>query len=181
MSYEKSRGAFLPYAAKCIRHRLIDYSRKERRHTETVSLYAPTDNDDKNTLIQRLDSGEDEISRHMEITATGEEIFCFRRELASFGLSLTDIAETCPKQERTLKACMRVLAYAKATPIVFEVLLKTKKLPMKEIAAGSGVDRKTLERHRKYLIAVLLAYTNGFEIIRGHLKQIEPREGGRNR
>ena len=33
-------------------------------------------------------------------------------------------------------------------------------------------DKKTMERHRKYLVALLLAFTNGFEIIRGHLRQM---------
>ena len=32
--------------------------------------------------------------------------------------------------------------------------------------------RQTLERHRKYMVALLLIYTNGYEIIRGHLKQV---------
>lgn len=35
---------------------------------------------------------------------------------------------------------------------------------------------KTLERHRNYLVAILLAYTNGYEIIRGHLSRIHRRE-----
>ena len=43
---------------------------------------------------------------------------------------------------------------------------------MAQLSAGSGVDRKTMERHRKYLVALLLAFTNGFEIIRGHLRRI---------
>ena len=33
-----------------------------------------------------------------------------------------------------------------------------------------------MERHRKYLVALLLIYTNGYEIIRGHLAQVM--EGG---
>lgn len=53
-----------------------------------------------------------------------------------------------------------------------EELLRTKRLPIGRLSAGSGVERKTLERHRKYMIALMLIYTNGFEIIRGHLKQV---------
>ena len=49
-------------------------------------------------------------------------------------------------------------------------------LPIAELASGSGVERKTLERHRKYMVAMLLAFTNGFEIIRGHLCRLD---GGR--
>ena len=54
----------------------------------------------------------------------------------------------------------------------------TGKLPMNELATGSGTDRKTMERHRKYLVAILLAFTNGYEIIRGHLCQIGSKKGG---
>ena len=49
---------------------------------------------------------------------------------------------------------------------------------LNELALGSGAERKTLERHRKYLVAILLAFTNGYEIIRGHLCQIGSERGG---
>ena len=52
---------------------------------------------------------------------------------------------------------------------------------MNELAAGSGTDKKTMERHRKYLVAILLAFTNGYEIIRGHLRQLAPAKGGSGR
>ena len=41
LSYQKGRGAFLPYAAAAIRNRLIDHYRAERRHGGSVSLDAP--------------------------------------------------------------------------------------------------------------------------------------------
>ena len=47
-----------------------------------------------------------------------------------------------------------------------------------QLAELSGVSRKTMERHRTYLVAILLAYTNGYEIIRGHLCQISPGKEG---
>ena len=53
-----------------------------------------------------------------------------------------------------------------------EEFLRTKRLPITQLSAGSGVEKKTLERHRKYLAALLLIYSNGYEIIRGHLKQV---------
>lgn len=57
-----------------------------------------------------------------------------------------------------------------------EELLHNKKLPLRQLADGAGISRKTLERHRKYMIAIMLAYTNGYEIIRGHLYQIRKKE-----
>ena len=50
---------------------------------------------------------------------------------------------------------------------------------MASLSSGSGVERKTMERHRKYLVvALLLAFTNGFEIIRDHLRQMSAGKGG---
>jgi RNA polymerase sigma factor len=68
---------------------------------------------------------------------------------------------------------MAALGYARENPALLAELEKTKKLPLTCLADGSGVSRKTLERHRKYLVAILLAYTNGYEIIRGHLRQMK--------
>jgi RNA polymerase sigma factor len=56
---------------------------------------------------------------------------------------------------------------------------QAKKLPIAAMAEGAGVERKTLERHRKYLMALLIIYSNGYDIIRGHLKQVlNPAKGG---
>ena len=57
------------------------------------------------------------------------------------------------------------------------MLTDTGKLPVKELADASGVERKTIERHRRYIVAMLLAYTNGFDIIRGHLNQVFAAKG----
>ena len=82
------------------------------------------------------------------------------------------MADNCPKQQRTLDACRKALQYARENPELLDTLLQTKRLPIGQLTAGSGVERKTLERHRKYMVALLLIYTNGYEIIRGHLKQV---------
>ena len=41
LAYEKSRGAFLPYAARAIKNRLIDHYRTEKRHGNVISLHTP--------------------------------------------------------------------------------------------------------------------------------------------
>ena len=78
-----------------------------------------------------------------------------------------------------LEACRRALDYARANPALLRQLEQTGRLAINELAAGSQTEKKTLERHRKYLVAILLAFTNGYEIIRGHLCQIGPGKGGK--
>ena len=171
LRYSKSRGAFLPYAAVLIKNRLIDYTRKEKKHKGILSIEAPI-GEQGDTIIDQIPCGADRQEELLEREATKKEIEELSRQMEQFGVSLTDVAENCPRQERTLKACQKVLAYANSEQGILEELLRTKRLPVAKLAEGSKVGRKTLERHRNYLIALLLIYTNGYEIIRGHLKQV---------
>lgn len=145
----------------------------EQRHTGQISLDQTVDGDaEGRTLLETIDAGHDEIAHRQEMSVAQEEIMAFAQELGQYGLRLTDIAENCPKQERTLAACHRVLSCARENPAFLAQLTNTGKLPIAALSAESGVERKTMERHRKYLVALLLAFTNGFEIIRGHLRQM---------
>lgn len=170
LGYEKNRGAFLAYASRGIRSRLIDYYRKEKRHAEVTSLHEPVSDEKSDTLkIDHLEHPENEIEKSHHRSATRDEIEEFGKQLLEFGISFSDVADNCPRQERTLQACRRVLTAARENPELLNELLRTKKLPIAALSAISKTDKKTMERHRKYLIAILLAFTNGYEIIRGHL------------
>lgn len=174
--YAKHRGSFLKYASMLIRSRLINYARKERRHRQTVSLDAPAAGEESASLGETLPEERDHPEESAHRQATRQEIEELSRQMESFGVSLSDVADNCPKQQRTLQACRKALAYARENSWLLEELVHGKKLPLAKLSDGSGVERKTLERHRKYLVALLLIYTNGYEIIRGHLAQVM--EGG---
>ena len=172
MSYSVMRGSFLHYAALSIKSRLIDHVRKEARHLGVASLNAPIDDDEGTSLIDTLAEDEDPVETSLVRAATREEIAEFSANLEDFGVTFTDVAEHCPDQKRTLAACKRALDFAVQEPKIMEDFLRTKRVPITRIAQGAQVDPKTLERHRKYIVALLLAYTNGYEIIRGHLKHV---------
>lgn len=171
VGYSRTRGAFLKYAAMLIRSRLIDYQRKEQRHQDTISLDTPA-GEDETPLADTLADGRNDNEEMLVREATRAEIEELSRQMQEFGVSLTDVADNCPKQQRTLQACRKALWYAKEHPELLEELLQTKRLPIARLSTGSGTERKTLERHRKYMVALLLIYTNGYEIIRGHLTQV---------
>ncbi len=174
MAYRSGRGAFLKLAAAAIKNRLIDHRRKQTRHEGHLSLDEAEE--DQRPRHEQIPDHRADLDHRQDRADAREEIGQFVRELAEFGLELTDIADNCPKQARTMAACMAVLDHARQEPSLLEQLVSTKKLPLGQLAQGAGVDKKTLERHRKYIVAILLAYTNGFEIIRGHLQMLKRKE-----
>lgn len=174
--YTPGRGKFLSLASLTIGHRLADLYRKERRHEGQISLNASWEGDSL-TLEEQLPEEEDALRKRVSQREARQEIEEFSRQLGTFGLTLSQVADSCPKQERNLEACMQALDFARQHPEILEELVKSKKLPLLRLCLGAGVERKTLERHRAYIIALLLAYTNGYEIIRGHIRYVKRKEG----
>lgn len=115
MAYQRRRGPFLRLAAAAIRNRLIDAYRRERRHRGQASLDQPVGDGDT-TLGERLAGGDDHLGRLVHAEAAREEIAHYAGQLAALGLSLSDVADSCPRQERTLRACMAALAWARGEP-----------------------------------------------------------------
>lgn len=179
ITYKEDKGAFFPYASMLIHNQLLDYARKESRHTNQLSLNSGSEQDeDDKSLLEMIPDKNNTIQELTDVQAAKTEITHFSESLKDFSLNLSDIAESCPKQDRTLNACIKVLETAKANPYLIDKLLKSRRLPISELAAKSGTELKTIERHRNYIIALMLAYTNGFEIIRGHLKEMSSNKNG---
>lgn len=177
LGYERSRGAFLGYASMLIRSRIIDYQRKEQRHQGNLSLYTQSGDDDR-TILDELADQRDHYEESANLQATKQEIAELSAVMAEFGVSFSDVADNSPKQGRTLDACAAAIRYGAQNSQLLEELLRTKKLPLAQLVQGSGAERKTLERHRKYILAMLLIQTNGYEIIRGHLRHVLKGKGG---
>ena len=175
-SYSEARGAFLNFAALQIKNRLIDNYRKERRNSGQISLDTP--DEDQNTLLETIPDTHDAYEETEVREATRQEIAELSEQMQEFGVSMHDVAENSPRQQRTLAGCQKAIAYARSNPEILADFLRTKRVPLGKLAKGAGVERKSLERHRRYLVAVLLICTNGYEILRGHIMQVL--RGGRN-
>ncbi|MBR4626329.1 MAG: sigma-70 family RNA polymerase sigma factor [Ruminococcus sp.] len=168
--YSRLRGSFLKFAALYIKNRLIDNFRREKRSRGTLSL-DQTDDDD-NSLIDTVADETDEYADCELREATRKEIEELSAQMNEFGVSMSDVAENSPRQRRTLEICGKAIRYARSEPELLADFLRTKKVPIAKLADGAAVERKSLERHRRYLVAVLLICTNGYEIMRGHIMQV---------
>ena len=176
-TYSRLKGAFLKYAALIIKSRLIDFARKEKRHSGHLSLDAKID-EKGHRLSEVISDNTHPQEEMMRSSATKEEIIELNYTLSSFGVSLKDVVDNCPLQKRTYEKCLQVIKYAKDQKALLDELLDTKRLPIKELSQKTKVSAKTIERHRRYLVAMLVIYTNGYEIIRGHLAHMIRREKG---
>ena len=165
MGYDKSRGAFLNYASMLIKSRILDYNRKEARHKGLISIYT-NDNEGEQSIADTIADTIDYFDKTITRESLSKEIEEFSAVLNEYGINFSDVADNCPKQTRSVDRCKKAICFAIKHSEILEELKRTKRIPMGEIVKGSGADRKTLERHRKYLLAMLLIETNGYDAIR---------------
>lgn len=169
-NYSKLRGSFLKFAALQIKNRLIDNYRKEKRNKGQISL--DSSDDEKTELIDTIQDEHNVYEENEIREATKQEIDELSAQMLDFGVSMSDVADNSPRQQRTLEICQKAVHFARNNPDILEDFLRTKRVPIGKLAKGANVERKSLERHRRYLVAVLLICTNGYEIMRGHIMQV---------
>ena len=166
-SYDRAKSKFLSFARMVISMRLIDYYRKSRKE-KTVSLDDRDPGDgaaDADSLEQYRIADENE-KRILEIME-------YRKQLRKWGISLEQLVEISPKKDALREQYKMVARVIVKNYNILRILLKTRRLPVKQIENVISIHPKKLERGRIYIIAMviaILANLSYVDICRGGMK-----------
>jgi len=158
--YKKSQHEnFYSYAKVLIQSRLIDYFRQEGRQQVAISL----DDVPRDTKGEEYELNPAEIQQAWEhyrqqqmVQERLEEIKVYATMLEEYGISLDELADASPARTDARANLVQIAHDFVKYPHLVEYLVKTRQLPLKQMLAFSRVSRKTLERGRKYIIALIL-------------------------
>lgn len=101
-----------------------------------------------------------------------DEIEALQKELRKYGFSFFDLIESASHAEKTRKICMEIVAiYLKNEDLLFD-LKSTKKLNINYFEKNMKVPRKKMERHRKYIIAVIEILSGEYPELAEYLHRI---------
>lgn len=162
-SYEESKGNFYAFAKVCIHNRIKDYYRMQSRHSHAIpfsSLAKENDNGEK-TVFEAED-------KSTGISETALEILSLKAELEPFGVSFFELPKASPKSKRTRAACVKIVRYIVENKKLLASVYDKKVLPVKQVLSALQVNKKILERHRKYLIMGILILNGNYEILSGY-------------
>ncbi|MBO9129741.1 RNA polymerase sigma-I factor [Bacillus sp. 165] len=162
-SYKKG-ASFLSFAALLIKRDVIDYLRKEMRHN-LVFL-----KEEQQEEVEEMKVSLTEYLKEMENTERKEEILHFQTVLKSFRITFQDLVKESPKHRDSRASMMEVAVQISQREELINELFQKKKLPLKQIEDMVRVSRKTLERHRKYIIAMCIILTNDYVYIKEYIK-----------
>lgn len=160
--YTPDKGSFTSFAELVIRNRLTDELRREYRYMSEVNMDPlALEGGDKSSEV--MDSLTIEVQKKLEEEArekeydpsaqAREEIEAVQGLLKMYGFSFYDLTECSPKASKTKAECAKAVIALLGDEDLFQKMRTTKSLPAEAIIGKTGVKKKILERHRKYIIA----------------------------
>lgn len=179
--YEGGKGSFRGFAALVIKRRVLDYIRSQSRFGDELAVtpdafdgsLEPDDAGGTELHVQRrmAEAAADALDDTAERARA--EIGEMQKILNLYGFSFFDLAECSPKAEKTKNSCAQAIRTLLASIALMAKMRLARLLPIKELSAESGVVRKILERHRKYIIASAEILDGDFPILAGYLSYVK--------
>ncbi|MBX5436982.1 MAG: RNA polymerase sigma factor SigI [Alicyclobacillaceae bacterium] len=162
---------FLVFAETIIRRRLIDYYRSQQSQVRQVpwTEFEVADDEDNVVNVVEVQASVDLHERAEEQERRRQEIEEYERALSEFGLTFAELVELSPKHADARRNAMEVAKMVAEDEELRRYVQEKKALPLKQLERRAGVSRKTMERQRKYILAIVVLLCGDFEHLRSYI------------
>lgn len=162
---------FLGFAETIIRRRLIDYFRTQKAQSKAVPWTEFDVTDDEDNVINYVEV-RTSLEKHEQAREQAErqqEIAEFARHLNAFGLTFTELVDLSPKHADARENAFEVARVVVSDDELRQYVMERKSLPLKILEDRVGVSRKTMERQRKYILAVVILLAGDFHHLQSYI------------
>ncbi|MGE5558061.1 MAG: RNA polymerase sigma-I factor [Bacillota bacterium] len=167
--YDETKNRnFFGFARQVIRRRIINYmAGKKKRINEYPFTYFQEDSPDFPDKIP------DRSSDIMQSYETIEEIGLLRARLGEFGITFRDLVFCAPRHKDSKLLAIRVAGVISGSDDLFNQMMERKVLPVSGLMKKVKINKRTLERNRKFIIAVALILRSDLEILKEYIYAVE--------
>jgi len=163
--FDGGRGIpFLAFARLVIKSRLNDHLRRESKKPLLELVTTSEDGQELENPALVAQAREKYLAEN-EVRERAAEIGEFSKVLAGFGLSFDELVRVSPSHRDTRLTLQNVARVLAGRPELMTALRERGRLPIGELQKVTGVHMKTLERGRKYIIAMVLLLDGREEFI----------------
>jgi RNA polymerase sigma factor len=159
-TFDETKGNFILFARLVVRRKLLTYKAEADRKNGRDTVFSDLSARDG-------DGGEIPFDAADETSAPTDnplkyEIEAITEEAEAFGINLMRLNEYAPKADKTKSACFDAVNYLAARSALVAEMRTTCELPIKKITEATGIARKTIERHRQWIIVVTIVAAGGY-------------------
>ncbi|MEN1970440.1 RNA polymerase sigma-I factor [Lentibacillus sp. N15] len=172
MTYSAARGSsFLSFAKLVVKRKVIDYIRYIQKFPLTASLDESYD-DEQMENPNEIVAVREMYQQEQDAWHRQEEIAEFKELLKAYKLSLTELTEVSPKHRDARDSAIHTARILFADQELKAFVERKKKLPIKALVKKVNVSKKTLERNRKYILAIFIVLNHDFIYLKDYLKEV---------
>ncbi|MCM3739603.1 RNA polymerase sigma-I factor [Oceanobacillus luteolus] len=163
--------SFLSFAKLIVSRKVIDYIRYNSKRQNDLSFDTFYDEEtmenpaEVSAVIEQYQDEQDAINRR-------EETLEYRKKLKEFNLSLLELTEVAPKHRDSRETAVRIARMLNEDDELKQYVLAKKKLPIKKLEKRVSVSKKTIERNRKYILAMFIVLQGNFTYLKEYLKEV---------
>lgn len=171
--YSTEKGSsLLSFAELIIKRRVIDFIRKESKQQSTVKLDSNVDDEETIHNKYEVEVSVEDFQKKLEQEHRKDEIIHYQSILKQFDLTFQDLVEHSPKHADARENAMKVAHTVIKNPGFKKILFEKKRLPIKDLEKKVQVSRKTIERNRKYIIAVCIIMAGDYVFLKEYVKGV---------
>lgn len=89
--------------------------------------------------------------------------------LSLYNITLDDLVKQSPKHSDTRKIATKIAYTICKNEKLLEYLKNRKNLPIKDLISILKVSRKTIEKHRKYIIALVIIISEDLPLLKQYI------------
>ncbi len=179
--YDPAKGEFAGFSAIVIKRRLMDEERRRIAYDVEIpvgpdalsgEIVDDEEGEDDERIAGRIKhSGGMESRETAGSTPLQDEISAIQSILGEYGFSFYDLTECSPRSRKTKEACKNAVKLLLEKENLFEKMQRGRNLPIRELCDKSGLSRKLIDRHRRYIIAVVEILKGDFPMLGEYIKE----------
>ncbi|WP_077324945.1 RNA polymerase sigma factor SigI [Virgibacillus siamensis] len=172
LSYSPEKGSsFLSFSKLVVKRKVIDYIRYVQKTPVAASLDESYDEEQMENPTEIV-AVKEIYQKEQESWYRREEIFDFQEKLRTFKLSMAELTEVSPKHRDARDSAILVAKILYKDPMLRQYVQQKKKLPIKDLEKKVDVSKKTLERNRKFILAIFIILSEDYLYLKEYLKGV---------
>ena len=178
-TYSDDKGDFAPYSGLVIKRALIDHYRSEKKYISEIPvshdmLTGEGDYEENGDILKAVarDSKQADEQKNRS-SSLKDEIIEVNERLKKYGFSFRDLKDSSPKAGKTKTECAKAITYILDNKDVLDSVIGDGKLPIKELTKAAGVNKKLLDRYRRYIIMAVVILNGEYPLLADYLQYIK--------
>lgn len=164
-NYTEFKGNFYTYAKVIIRNALIDHFRKNKN-----SPLLTFGDDDYNMEKLNNNNSISNFELKIENKNRADEIIELNKKLKEYKIDFQSLINNSPKHKDTRDNVLKLVLEICNNDEISNSILNNKRLPVKKICIYTGLNKKFVDKWRKYIIVLFIIFSNeNFLYIKSYL------------